>query len=447
MASIVRRGKCFAVVYYINGKQKWESFKKESDAHARIQEIEENKASASFIPLTPVTIQEFMAEYVESYGSVKWSHSTYSCNTSLIRNYINPLIGQWKMKDITTKKMDSFFSKLKTLPAVHQKATSEPNLISDRSIYDINLLLSNAFKKAADWEYIGKNPITRNTCPNRLSAVNRDFWTPDVAKDALAACRDMNLLVCMHLAIACSMRIGEITGLRWQYISFGDLDNRHETAALLIDSQLQRISKTTYSALLRKKDQIKLVFPSSKENANTMLVLKTLKTKGSHRVVWIPPTVAAYLKKIKERQEELLEILGDAYQDYDLVIAQDNGRPLEGSRISEMFAQFILDQGFPKVDFHSLRHLSTTVKLLISNGDVKLVQGETGHSQSRMVTDTYAHILDQNRRTMAQKFEESFYQSEHFVHAPPEVSADQLIAMFLKNPTSTDMVKNILGKR
>jgi len=240
------------------------------------------------------------------------------------------------------------------------------------------------------------------------------------------------------------MRLGEITGLRWQFVSFGDVENSFEDAVLQIDAQLQRIRKDTYEIMLRKQDQIKFVFPAYKADTNTMLVLKTLKTKSSERVVWIPPTTASILWELKKRQEELKSVLEDEYQDYDLVIAQDNGRPFEGSNISEMFNRLIEGSSLPKVEFHSLRHLSTTVKLLISKGDVKSVQGETGHSQAKMVVDTYAHILDQNRRTMAKKFEKSFYGGSNDERAS-ESSLEQVIAQCLKNPESLEILRNLLA--
>jgi integrase len=384
---------------------------------------------------------------VEVYGVTKWSHSTYNSNTSLIRNYINPLIGQWKLKDITTKKMDSFFNKLKTQPAVQQKGRGNPGLISDRNIYDINLLLHNAFAKAVEWEYVGKNYVTRNACPEREDSP-REIWDPETAKKALTACNDLILLTCMHLGIACSMRIGEITGLRWQFVSFGDVENNFEDAVLQIDFQLQRISKKTYEVLQRKKDQIRLVFPAFKEDSKTMLVLKTLKTKSSERVIWIPPTTAATLWNLKKQQEELKEVLGDEYQDFDMVIAQTSGRPIEGGNISAMFNQLIEENELPKVEFHSLRHLSTTVKLIISKGDVKSVQGETGHSQSKMVTDTYAHILDGNRRNMAKKFEKSFYSEDDGESADnrsADGSLEQVIAQCLKNPEALEVLRSLLA--
>jgi integrase len=447
MASIIRRGKGISVVYAVDGKQKWESFKTMAQAEARKLEIEYKQNTGTFVPPNPMTMVEFLAEYVEVYGITKWSHSTFNSNSSLIRNYINPMIGEWKLKDITTKKMDSFFNKLKTQPAVQQRGRGDPGLISDRNIYDINLLLSNAFDKAVAWEYIGKNPVTRNACPDRESNP-RDIWDPETAKSALAACHDLILLTCMHLGIACSMRIGEITGLRWQFVSFGDIENGFNDAVLQIDSQLQRISKSAFELLQRKQDQIRLTFPAYKEKTNTMLVLKTLKTKSSERIVWIPPTTASILWKLKKEQEELKAVLGDEYHDYDMVVAQSNGRPIEGGKISEMLNRLIEENGLPKVEFHSLRHLSTTVKLIISKGDVKTVQGETGHAQAKMVTDTYAHILDGNRRSMAKKFEKSFYGGDESSDGrSPDSSLEQVIAQCLKNPEALETLRNLLAAK
>ena len=69
----------------------------------------------------------------------------------------------------------------------------------------------------------------------------------------------------------------------------------------------------------------------------------------------------------------------------------------------------IKEHDLPDIVFHSLRHTSTTYKLKISGGDIKAVQGDTGHAQATMVTERYAHILDDDRRINAEKFEQEFY--------------------------------------
>ena len=76
----------------------------------------------------------------------------------------------------------------------------------------------------------------------------------------------------------------------------------------------------------------------------------------------------------------------------------------------------------PNVVFHSLRHSSTTYKLKLNHGDIKATQGDTGHSQADMVTKVYAHILDEDRKVNAQKFESAFYANPDLrsVKAPDE---------------------------
>ena len=64
---------------------------------------------------------------------------------------------------------------------------------------------------------------------------------------------------------------------------------------------------------------------------------------------------------------------------------------------------------FPRIVFHGLRHSSATYQLMISGGDVKAVQGTTGHATADMLVNTYAHIQQSFRVELGRKFEEGFY--------------------------------------
>jgi len=83
----------------------------------------------------------------------------------------------------------------------------------------------------------------------------------------------------------------------------------------------------------------------------------------------------------------------------------------------------------PDVVFHSLRHSSTTYKLTLNNGDIKATQGDTGHAQAEMVTRVYAHILDEDRKVNAEKFEAAFYTPGGI-----ESDVDKVLSMFGNNP-------------
>lgn len=66
-------------------------------------------------------------------------------------------------------------------------------------------------------------------------------------------------------------------------------------------------------------------------------------------------------------------------------------------------------------------HSSTTYKLKLNHGDLKATQGDTGHAEIDMITSVYAHILDEDRKINAQKFESAFYANPNLrAVRPPE---------------------------
>ena len=134
---------------------------------------------------------------------------------------------------------------------------------------------------------------------------------------------------------------------------------------------------------LKEKNILK-IFPTQKPHCTTRLVLKTLKTETSNRVVWLPKTVAELLVQYKKDQQELKEFLGSAYNDYNLVIALDNGNPVEICIVRDRFQKLCEENDYEVVVFHSLRYLSTGYKLKMTNGDVKSVQGDTGHGEAEI---------------------------------------------------------------
>lgn len=139
------------------------------------------------------------------------------------------------------------------------------------------------------------------------------------------------------------------------------------------------------------------------------LVLKKPKTATSTRKVFLPKTVAEMLVAWKLDQDATIQALGKEYMNFNLVIATPMGMPTEPSVIRKAMKDLIEENNLPPVVFHSLRHSSITYKLKLTGGDIKAVQGDSGHAQAAMVTDQYSHILDENRRTNAQLIEKAFY--------------------------------------
>ena len=125
-----------------------------------------------------------------------------------------------------------------------------------------------------------------------------------------------------------------------------------------------------------------------------------------------------------------------------------DGRPIEGLVINRSFNKLIKDNDLPKVVFHSLRHTSVTYKLKLNGGDIKAVQGDTGHSQINMVTDVYSHIIDEDRQKNAQKLQKAFYgESEVDVpsdETPVNDKTKQLLELLKNSPELADVLQKTL---
>lgn len=333
--------------------------------------------------------------------------SMYDSQTALIANYINPIIGDMEVQDITTRVVDKYIQTLQKTPSVSRKnRKARTEFVTNSTIEKIIKLLRCAFKQAVRWELIEKNPFDNVVLP-KTEYKKRDIWNAETIRLALDQCTDSKLYIAMNLAFACSLRMGEILGLTWKNVHIEDENIATDNAYIYIEAELARASKQAIETLGEK--DIYHIFTPLMPNTSTRIILKKPKTDSSIRKVWLPKTVAYILREWKTSQEELKSFLGDEYQDFDLVVALPNGRPCENRIIEKEFSLLKQKAGLPNVVFHSLRHSSTTYKLKLNHGDLKVTQGDTGHAEIDMITKVYAHILDEDRKINAQKFESAFY--------------------------------------
>ena len=331
----------------------------------------------------------------------------YDSQTALIANYINPIIGDMEVQDITTRVVDKYIQTLQKTPSVSRKNRKARTEFVTNSTSEKNIkLLRCAFKQAVRWELIEKNPFDNVVLP-KTEYKKRDIWDAETIRLALDQCTDSKLYIAMNLAFACSLRMGEILGLTWKNVHIEDENIATDNAYIYIEAELARASKQAIETLGEK--DIYHIFTPLMPNTSTRIILKKPKTDSSIRKVWLPKTVAYILREWKTSQEELKSFLGDEYQDFDLVVALPNGRPCENRIIEKEFSLLKQKAGLPNVVFHSLRHSSTTYKLKLNHGDLKVTQGDTGHAEIDMITKVYAHILDEDRKINAQKFESAFY--------------------------------------
>ena len=129
----------------------------------------------------------------------------------------------------------------------------------------------------------------------------------------------------------------------------------------------------------------------------TALIVKHYPKNGEARINTISPALRDELLARKEHIERCKTFYGDSYIDHGLVFCFDDGMPVEPKRIMRWFSKWQEGHGaalgLNRVVFHSIRHTGTSYKLILSGGDVKAVQKETGHKTAQIVTEVYGHTF------------------------------------------------------
>ena len=425
MASIVKRKKKFSVVYsYTDEKgiehKKWETFDSNAEAKQRKAEVEAEKRNGTFTAPTAKTVRELLEDYMSIYGVNTWAMSTYESRRALTSNYINPIIGDTKLADLNPHMMDKYYRELlKVRSVTNRYARPRNEYLTPHTVREIHKLLRNAFNQAVRWELMTKNPVEHASLPKE-EHIPREIWTADILFKAINACEDDTLSLAMNLAFSCSLRMGEMLGLTWDCVNIEPEAIRNGNASIFVNKELQRVNREAFEKLDGKG--VMRSFPAVMPSTSTRLVLKEPKTKTSIRKVFLPRTVADMLVTRKKEIEGHKEIFGEEYDDYNLVFCSVNGHPIEGQVINRQFSRLIRENGFPKVVFHSIRHTSITYKLKLNGGDMKSVQGDSGHAQMKMVADVYSHIIDDDRARNAQRIEEAFYTKEEKPAAEPDAN-------------------------
>ena len=92
------------------------------EAKKRKAEINYKKEMGSLVIPKCVTLDELLTEYTSLYGKNTWALSTYQTNNRLIENYVRPIIGGIKLRDINTRVIGKYYQTLLKTEAVPRAA-------------------------------------------------------------------------------------------------------------------------------------------------------------------------------------------------------------------------------------------------------------------------------------------------------------------------------------
>ena len=402
MASIVKRGQKYAVVYDLgrdaDGKrqQKWESGFSYKEAQRRKAEIDYMKSRSMTIRASPasLTLSQFYEIWLPVYQT-NWQYKTYQMATDMLTAHVLPYIGTMKLSSINPYDIEHLISYIRTKPS---KRSGEKTL-SATTVHHTFEYIRLIFNKAVEWGYISDSPVKCK--PPSRDKVVPSTWSAEVLTDVLTEMHDEPLLrLAVHLAFVCSLRIGELLA-----ITLDDID--YTNGCIYIYKALQRVDANTIG-LLPQVNAFPLPSPNGSD-AKSFLVLKDCKTPSSNRKIFLTPQLQ---EEIQARITRISEEAAFHHWQHNglLFCLPESGNPIEPNLLQKWFRKWQgRNPGRRKLTFHQLRHSSTHFKLTICQGDIKSVQGDNGHANITMTLDKYAHIEDNNRKLLSQRLAETLY--------------------------------------
>jgi len=117
-------------------------------------------------------------------------------------------------------------------------------------------------------------------------------------------------------------------------------------------------------------------------------------------MVALDPSTIKAIREQRERQLLERSLMGDAYEDQDLVFCREDGTPLHPDGFSDAFVRHSKAAKLPRIRFHDLRHTHATLALA-AGVHPKVVSERLGHASITITLDTYSHAIPAMQETAA----------------------------------------------
>ena len=336
----------------IEGRRVVDAKSTKTEARRRLRELQQQKSRGTYVHPTRDTVIDYLRRWRHDQRNrlARKSMELYASSIDLLALVLAPNL---TVTDLRRHHLDEAYNALKDQG------------YAPSTIRGVHKVVHQAMERAIELYGLQKNPAERTI----LSEGGRGFEVgrkdvPELTDDqlhALLEAMDRHWLKALwHLLLGYSLRRGEVLGLCWNDIDFG-----------------QRVMQIQRQLVYFKQDDV-YVFG-----------FESLKTGNSRRTVCLDPRTVEILQahRVEQMRRDMICML-QGFE--DLAFTNTVGHPIPPRNLLKMAERICINVGLPHLDIHSIRHLSITKLAQETRVDAATRSRRSGHANTR-VTAVYEH--------------------------------------------------------
>lgn len=288
-----------------------------------------------------VTLTEYLPRWLDRAAVVGTSRRRKPLAANTLENY-----RRYAVQDILPASLAAM--QLRDIRRRHVQAFADDLATTDRgnvTVRRIVAVLQGCLSSAVRDELIEDNPARDLDLPP-LDTKRFEPWTPEQVGQFLDVAGDHRLGALFEVAVFVALRREELLSLRWANV---DLSRRE-------------------------------------------LGVRRSKTDAGIRLLPLGDAVVGALVAWQIAQSAERAAWGPAYENSGFVFTMEDGRPLKLQYATRLFNQLREKAVAPPMTLHGLRHMGASL-MIASDTPVEVVSKMLGHSNVRVTSAVYSHLL------------------------------------------------------
>lgn len=332
-------------------------FRRKKDAEMAKTKLQSDLMNRKYFNRSNEKFKDFIIDWFENHNAKDLGGSQYLKKKMIIEKHllVNTAFAHKKIDDITTRDIDSFYSK------------KLKEGLSSSYVIDMSVVLKQALEQAVTWKLTEENVAIKAKAP-KLVRKKKEIWTKEEVEKFLNAAKNERMYHAFLLILFTGVRRGEALGLRWKDVDFEN-------------------------GLIHVKQAVK-------KNRNKKYYLGGTKTEGSERTIQISEKVVNELRELKKKRMKEYKV-----KESDLVITNTLNCMQDPRNLQRVKDRVVKREEMKNIRIHDMRH--THASLLLESGvSVKRVQLRLGHAKPSITHDIYSHVIPGDVDNTGDIFEE-----------------------------------------